>query len=341
MYKTLEFDELLELKSGFFDTLARILKRNRCLTLKDYSKKLSRKGKIVYHFERQACIWKTEFREDVTVFYDEQEKIELQADKAVISKLNTILMNPKKIERQRRNSISLEERLFQEFEAGDYQTIGDKPYLVYDIETSYASNDHTKTEFYVGYAYVVEDWIGKYKYIDQSNLTKFIDFLLEFDGYIVGFNNLAFDNPVAIAQWLDFAGRYSDQEAEKYLELINQKSLDIYQFVLALSKKRIWLNNLAQSLVWVAKTLDSGAEVQTLRESYQDGDKKALSKIKKYCKNDVKMTYLTLWMLLREEELSIEGVSYAYDSSQFIELSNKEQFMQPWEEWDDSNRMFL
>ena len=39
-----------------------------------------------------------------------------------------------------------------------------------------------------------------YKYIDKSNLTKFLEYLIDFDGYIIGFNSLAFDNPVTVHQ---------------------------------------------------------------------------------------------------------------------------------------------
>lgn len=37
-----------------------------------------------------------------------------------------------------------------------------------------------------------------YKYIDPSKLKEFVEYMVNFDGYIVGFNNIAFDNPVCI-----------------------------------------------------------------------------------------------------------------------------------------------
>jgi len=38
----------------------------------------------------------------------------------------------------------------------------------------------------------------KYEYIDTTNLNEFVQKLLDFDGYIVGFNSISFDNPVIV-----------------------------------------------------------------------------------------------------------------------------------------------
>jgi len=38
----------------------------------------------------------------------------------------------------------------------------------------------------------------KYEYIDQEGLKKFVEKMVNFDGYIVGYNNIGFDNPVCI-----------------------------------------------------------------------------------------------------------------------------------------------
>jgi hypothetical protein len=37
-----------------------------------------------------------------------------------------------------------------------------------------------------------------YEYIDADTLKEFVQKMLERDGYIVGFNNIRFDNPVCI-----------------------------------------------------------------------------------------------------------------------------------------------
>jgi hypothetical protein len=37
-----------------------------------------------------------------------------------------------------------------------------------------------------------------YEYIDEEGLEAFVQKMLDWDGYIVGFNNIWFDNPVCI-----------------------------------------------------------------------------------------------------------------------------------------------
>jgi predicted PolB exonuclease-like 3'-5' exonuclease len=36
----------------------------------------------------------------------------------------------------------------------------------------------------------------KFTYIDPEGYKKFFDFLLNYDGYIIGWNQIGFDNPV-------------------------------------------------------------------------------------------------------------------------------------------------
>ncbi|MBP7884741.1 hypothetical protein KAZ93_00920 [Patescibacteria group bacterium] len=63
--------------------------------------------------------------------------------------------------------------------------IAGKSYLVYDIETSYATDDLRTMEFYIASAYIVQDGKGTYKHIEKNNLEKFVQFMLDFDGYII------------------------------------------------------------------------------------------------------------------------------------------------------------
>ena len=158
MYKKMTYEELLQLKSGFFDTLRAILKKNKYPTLKDYLTITSRQGDTVYHVARQECVWRTVFVQGMeeVIFYDEKEKIELQADKATIAKIGALVRDDKKLAAQKKKSISIEQTLIQAFDEGKLDTIDGKDYLVYDIETSYATNDLTQTIFYIGYAYIVQ-----------------------------------------------------------------------------------------------------------------------------------------------------------------------------------------
>lgn len=327
MYKKLSYEELLWLKSGFFDTLSSILKKNRYPTLKDYLTITSRQWNTVYHIARQEYIWRTLFVKgiDEVIFFDEREKIELHADKAMLAKIGTLVRDSKKLAAQKRSSVSIEQTLLKAFADGKLTTIQDKNYLVYDIETSYATNNLKNTDFYIGYAYIVENGKGVYKLIEQDNLTKFLDYLVSFDGYIIGYNSLVFDNPVTVHQGLTFADRYTDQEYDRLLTIINEKSLDIFQFVRWLTGKRIGLNKLSRSLVGIGKTLESGKEAENLWKAHQEGDELALKTLKNYCKNDVKMTYLALWYLIYYQKLSWEDDEYEYTMDEFVAGANEEQ----------------
>ena len=64
----------------------------------------------------------------------------------------------------------------------------------------------------------------------QDDLKAFVDEMLAFDGYIVGFNQIWFDNPVSARN----VG-YGDRE----IEILNQKSIDLYVFFQTLTKRRI------------------------------------------------------------------------------------------------------
>ena len=324
MYKKMTYEELLQLKSGFFETLKGILKKNRYPTLKDYLTVTSKQGNMLYHVARQECIRRTIFVNgmDEVVFYDEKEKIEMTADKATLAKMASLLRDDKKLAAQKKASVSIEQTLMQAFAEGKLDTIDGKDYLVYDIETSYASNDLSKTIFYIGYAYIVQGGKGTYRVIEQDTLSKFLDYLVKFKGYIIGFNSLAFDNPVTVHQGLTFSDRFSQEEYERLLAIIDEKSLDLYQFVSWLTKKRIGLNKLSRSLVGLGKTLESGKEAEVLWKAHQEGDKKAMTTLKEYCKNDVRMTYLALWYLLLYKKLSRENQEHEYTIQEFIIGSN-------------------
>ncbi len=325
MYKKLTYEQLLQLKSSFFDTLSYILKKNKYPTLKDYLTVTSRQWTAVYHMMRQDYIWRTVFVDGLNevVFFDEREKIELHADKSIIAKIWTLVRDTKKMAAQSRQSESIEETLTKAFERWDLSTINGKNYLVYDIETSYANNDLRTLEFYIWSAYVVEWWKWSYRSIDKTNLVKFLEFMLDFDGYIIGFNSLAFDNPVTVYNALASLWSIVDEsEYEHKLEILHQKSLDIFQFVQNLTKVRMWLNRLSRALVWVWKTLESGKEWENLWKQYQEWDEKSLKILKDYCKNDVKMTYLSLRYILYYKKLSLNDTDIVYTIDDFVRLSN-------------------
>ncbi len=337
MYKKLTYEQLLKLKSGFFTTLSHILKKNRYPTLKDYLTVCSKQGEAVYHMMRQDYIWRTVFVDGANkvIFFDEREKIELHADKDTIAKIGSLVKDTKKVSAQSKLSESIEQTLTKAFDEGLLWAIDGKDYLVYDIETSYASNDLRTMDFYLWYAYVVQWWKWSYRYVDGDNLAKFLQFMIEFDGYIIGFNSLAFDNPVTTYSALQSAGTFTEELYESQLAILNQKSLDIFQFVRNLTDKRMWLNRLSRALVGVGKTLESGKEWENLRKQYQEQwDEAALKTLKDYCKNDVKMTYLCLWYILYYKKLSLEDQDCEYTIEEFLALSNKE-----WVDREENERL--
>jgi hypothetical protein len=72
--------------------------------------------------------------------------------------------------------------------------------------------------------------------------------MLDFDGYIVGFNSIAFDNIVSV-----YNGEGNDDDIKK----LNEKSIDLFLFVRATTGKRLGLNKIAEALVNVSKTITS------------------------------------------------------------------------------------
>ncbi len=117
----------------------------------------------------------------------------------------------------------------EEFQTGNYSQILDKPYLVYDIETT-AVDDLRSAKFLLAYAMYPHGEKMEYRCIMQEDLKAFVDEMLAFDGYIVGFNQIWFDNPVSV-----WNVGYGDRE----IELLNQKSIDLYVFFQKLTKRRI------------------------------------------------------------------------------------------------------
>lgn len=121
-----------------------------------------------------------------------------------------------------------------EFKIGKYDQILGKPYLVYDIETTVA-DDIRSAKFIIAYAASPEpvaegDTNMKYECVMIEDLKDFVDKMLAFDGYIVGFNQIWFDNPVSL---------WNAGYGEKEIEILNNKSIDLYVFFQNLTKKRI------------------------------------------------------------------------------------------------------
>ena len=78
-------------------------------------------------------------------------------------------------------------------------------------------------------------------------------------------------------------------------------------------------------MVGLGKTLESGKEGENLWKQYLEGEESSLKILKNYCKNDVKMTYLSLRYILYFQKLSLENEDHEYTIQDFVVGANKEQ----------------
>ena len=163
-----------------------------------------------------------------------------------------------------------------------------KNFLVYDIETTGNIQNLANVEYEVWY--FIDNIDKKFKYVSKDRIDAFVQYLLDFPGYIVWYNNVAFDNPVVV-----FNSSFPNKE--EILKKINKKSIDLFFIYSKIFAKRIGLNAVA-SWFNIQKTLSSGAEGMNLLMQYKKTQEKALlEKVKKYCRNDVLMT-LIIWLYL-------------------------------------------
>lgn len=120
--------------------------------------------------------------------------------------------------------------LQEKFDNGEHRTINDKPYLVYDIETTYATQDLSQCKWIIGYMIDTSKANPKYQYIGPEDYGRFYEYLRDYDGYIIGWNNIGFDNPVTAYN----AGMGADE-----IQALNDKSIDPFLFLWHLTKKKI------------------------------------------------------------------------------------------------------
>ena len=158
--------------------------------LKEYLKIAFKDGNDIYYFREGSAYFRISKKsDDCVVFADETEKIELHADGNDINQLHNLLKAEKTLSKNIKNNLSIKDILTDEFNNGDLKTINGKPYIVYDIETENVTSMNLAThKFTIAYAMFSES--GDYKLITESNMKKFTDFMLGFDGYIIGFNHI-------------------------------------------------------------------------------------------------------------------------------------------------------
>lgn len=208
--------------------------------------------------------------------------------------------------------------LFQEYQEEKYRTINNKPYIVYDVETLYATASLKGLAFELGYTITSSEsneiFDKQFKYVDKESIKKYVDYLLDFDGYIIGFNNIGFDN-IVIA--------YNADYGQDVIDKLNSKTIDIFYYLRNLTNKRMWLNKIATALIGLQKTLTWGGVegVELLKDWLSTGNKDALKKVKDYCKWDVKMTLWVLLYLYKFGEFFIDDKQFNFNEEEFIALS--------------------
>jgi len=121
----------------------------------------------------------------------------------------------------------------EEYRAGNLRQILGKPYLVYDIETTFGSG--TGQYFEMSYDISSADDHSEefaYTYVDRTNMKELADRLLAYDGWIIGYNNIAFDNPVLMKNC---------GYGEKEIAILNKKSIDPFLVIQKLTGRRMSL----------------------------------------------------------------------------------------------------
>lgn len=314
MYKRFTVAQLTQISNKFLDNLESIFKKERVYTFKDLLKTLFKQGNEVIYWQWSEPSFRFIKHNDGTLtITDEKDRTEIILDTDGINALNALCK--KDTSKITKNNKSVLEIITEAYQAGEFREILGKPYLVYDIETLYATNDLRWLEFELGYAIVStdtnEDFHKNFKYVWPEWVKKFVDFCMWFDGYIVGFNNLAFDNPViAYNAWL----------GEEEIEYLNSKSIDLFMFIWNIANRRIGLNKVATGLVGLVKVLEWGwlEWAKLILEYKKTWDKALLNKVKKYCKWDVEMTLWILLYFIKYLEFYLDGEHYTYTVEEFV-----------------------
>ncbi|MCX6823943.1 MAG: ribonuclease H-like domain-containing protein [candidate division SR1 bacterium] len=316
MYKRFTLDELKTVQNTFISNFYSILKREHCQMASDLFKKIFREGNEIYYMTRGDFTFRFQNNNEEYTLMDEKQKIQVvldeQGKRDFQSMVKNYILKKEKITGQK----TIEQILLDEFHTGKYSTIGGKNYMVYDIETDTNIQNLKETKFLLAYAmYPTGGNKMTYEYVDQEGLKAFVQKMLDFDGYIVGFNSIAFDNMVSV---------YNVGGSDEDIKKLDEKTIDLFLFVRAMTGKRLGLNKIAEALVNVSKTLTSGAEGEVLYKKYiEENDLDALEEFKRYCKNDVRMTMLVFLYLMHFKKLFIEGDEITFTLEDLVNQSRQ------------------
>lgn len=317
MYKKFTIEELSTIQNNLIPHLYTIIQREKCQWVNDFFKIAFREWNEIVYFDRWNPLLSIQLINNQIYISDEVDNIQIQVPADEKGELNRLMIRYISKKQKQIWQKTIEQILMDAFVEWKFYDILWKPYLVYDIETALISWEVSETNFPEYYLWFSleesEPWKMTYSCIMMEDLPAFVQKMLDFDWYIIWYNQIYFDNPVsAYNAWL----------WKKEVEILNKKSLDLYVFFTQLTWKRMWLNKVSDSLVWVRKTLDSWADVESLwKERKTSWDNKILKKIQEYCKNDVRMTALVLLYLLHFKKVDIDNHDFIFDIEKFINLS--------------------
>lgn len=317
MYKKMHLDDLLTVQTTLFERLVQLCTQQKHPVLKSLLKEFLADSDRVYFFhQNKPTIWLYTQPDNGVRLTDEIEHIELILSEEEVDRLHNLLKN-----KQTMITASKQDTVFQDllkqFQENKLHLFAWKPFVVYDIETTFDGRGGEQ-QFAIGYAIdSQEDHTNElvYRYVDRDGLRAFAQYLLEYPWWVVWFNQISFDNPITMLQaW------YSSAD----LAVVQAKSLDPFQLVRGMTGRRMSLQAMATALIDAWKTLSSGAEGQELLDKwFLDGDIKALEKVKAYCKNDVSITLGVFLYMIRYQRVDLDGKHLVLDDKAFLQWWTK------------------
>ncbi|MEY3197786.1 MAG: hypothetical protein RL023_483 [Candidatus Parcubacteria bacterium] len=264
MYKRLTIEELTSTNTEFFSHLKAIYSKQKHPLFKGFLQSVFQDSNRVYFYNGANPTFRMQKNDDGTYrFVDEIEKLELITDIQGVDVMHNLMKSDRDIQRIAKNNKTILASLMEELQTGVLKDLLEKPFVTYDIETTWSGEHITDQYFEMAYS-IASDEVSieslPYKYVDRESMKKFCDYLLAYDGYIIGYNLIRFDNPVLI---------HNVGYGPKELDILNQKSLDLMLFVQKMTGKRKKLNAVAQALISSEKTLASGAEGANLLKEWK------------------------------------------------------------------------
>jgi len=141
------------------------MKKEKIMHFKQFISTITKTGKNTTYFERSKPIIRFQKNNTGVIIYEEVEKTQLELTEEEIIELHGFLKDQKKVDRLMKKNKSMMEQLRDEFTEGKYQTINDKPFVVYDIETTFSNQNLKEAKFIIAYMITTQPHTCKFQYI--------------------------------------------------------------------------------------------------------------------------------------------------------------------------------